>query len=317
MIKIIRIALYSVLAAGITFAAPAFAQSGDKPLAQQVDLSGAHFTVGSKEFTEQLILGKMTLQLLKAAGADVSDQTGLAGSQTTRTSLKSGQIDMYWEYTGTGWVGYLGHTSADVEGQLYKKLAKEDLQKNGIKWLKPANYSNSYGIVTNQKTAKKYNLKTYSDYGKLLKEHPDEAAICVGNEFAQRDDGLLGLEKAYGWQMPDANVVVLQESLVYTQVAQGARCNFGDVFTTDGRIPNLDLVLLKDDKHFFPPYFAALTMREDTFKKYPQLAQLFGPLSKALTLKTMQSLNAAVDVEGKFPEQVAHQFLVDHNFIAQ
>src|SRR5690625_7150386 len=88
MIKIIRIALYSVLAAGITFAAPAFAQDNDKPLAQQVDLSGAHFTVGSKEFTEQLILGKMTIALLKAAGADVSDQTGLAGSQTARTALK-------------------------------------------------------------------------------------------------------------------------------------------------------------------------------------------------------------------------------------
>src|SRR5699024_7173616 len=186
-----------------------------------------------------------------------------------------------------------------------------------IKWLKPANYSNSYGIVTNQKTAKKYNLKTYSDYGKLLKKHPDAGAICVGNEYAQRDDGLLGLEKAYTWSLPDDDVVVLQESLVYTQAAQGKRCNFGDVFTTDGRIKNLHLVLLEDDKHFFPPYYAALTMREDTFKKYPQLAQLFGPLSKALTLKTMQTLNAAVDVEGKFPEQVAHQFLVDHNFIAQ
>src|SRR5699024_11881077 len=154
-----------------------------------------------------------------------------------------------------------------------------DLQKNSIKWLKQTNYSTSYGSVTNQKTAKKYDLKTYSDYGKLLKEHPDAGAICVGNEFAQRDDGLLGLEKTYDWQLPDDNVVVLQESLVYTQVAQGSRCNFGDVFTTDGRIKNLDLVLLKDDKNFFPPYYAALTMREDTFKQYLLLATLLVPMS--------------------------------------
>lgn len=312
-----RSILCGVLAVGLAATGPAFAAGQGKPLAQQVNLSGAHFTVGSKEFTEQLILGKMTVDLLKAAGASVTDQTGLAGSNTARTALTSGKIDMYWEYTGTGWVNYLKHTTANVHGRLYKKVAKEDLEKNGIKWLKPAAFSDSYGIVTNQKTAKKYGLKTYSDYGKLLAEHPEDGAICVGNEFSQRDDGLPGLVKAYDWKLPKKDIVVVQESLVYTQVAKGEQCNFGDVFTTDGRIPNLHLVLLQDNKHFFPPYFAALTMRDKTFKKYPQLAKLFGPVSKALTLTTMQALNSAVDVKGKFPEQVAHQFLVKHNFIAK
>ncbi len=317
MVKYLRLVLCGMLAAGLALAAPAFAASNGKPLAEQVDLSGAHLTVGSKEFTEQIILGKMTVELLKAAGADVKDETGLAGSNTARTALTSGKIDMYWEYTGTGWVSYLGNTTTNVKGRLYKKVAKQDLEKNGIVWLKPANFSNSYGIVTNQKTARKYNLKTYDDYGRLLKEHPDEGAICVGNEFAQRDDGLLGLEKAYGWQMPEQNVVVVQESLVYTQVAQGQRCNFGDVFTTDGRIENLHLVLLEDNRNFFPPYYAALTLREETVKKYPQIKKLIGPLSQSLDLKTMQALNASVDVDGDFPEQVAHKFLVDHNFIAK
>lgn len=314
MFKFIRLTLCGALAAGLMFAMPAFAA---KPLAQKVDLSGVNLTVGSKEFTEQEILGKMTIQLLKAAGANVNDETGLAGSNAVRKALLSGKIDMYWEYTGTAWVSYLGHTTTNIKGRLYKKVAKEDLKKNGIKWLKPANFNDSYGIVTNQKTAKQYNLKTLDDVGKLIKEHPDAATICVGNEFAQRDDGLRGLEKAYGWEFPQANISVLQESLVYQQTAQGQRCNFGDVFTTDGRIPNLHLVLLKDNRNFFPPYFAALTLREKTLKKYPQLAKLFGPVSKALTLETMQKLNAEVDVNGKFPEQVAHQFLVDHNFIAK
>lgn len=285
------------------------------PLSKTVNLKGAHFTVGSKEFTEQKILGQMTMQLLAAAGANITDQTGLAGSNTARTALTSGKIDMYWEYTGTGWISYLKHSGKNVPNPLYPVLAKQDLEKNGIKWMKPAPYSNSYAIAVNQKTAKKYDLKTLSDVTKLLKKHPDVVTMCVGNEFAQRNDGLIGLAKAYGWNLPSNNIKIIQESLVYQQAAAGNRCNFADVFSTDGRIPHLHLVVLKDNLNFFPPYYAALTMREKTFKKYPQLKKLFGPVSKALTMSTMQALNADVDVKGMFPNQVAHKFLVSHNFI--
>jgi osmoprotectant transport system substrate-binding protein len=318
MWKLLRSTLCSTLAAGLLAAGPmAFAASGDKPLAQKVDLSGASFTVGSKEFTEQEILGQMTIDLLKAAGADVSDQTGLAGSNAARNALTSGKIDMYWEYTGTAWVSYLGHTTTNIKGRLFKKVAKQDLQKHGIKWLKPARFNDSYVMLANPKIAKKYNLKTLSDLGPLIKKHADVATLCVGNEFFERDDGLRGLEKKYGWKFPRDNVSVIQESLVYGQVAQGQRCNFGDGYSsTDGRIPHLHLVALKDNQHFFPPYYAALTMREKTFKKYPQLAKLFGPLAKALTQDTMISLNSKVDVQGEFPEQVAQQFLVKHHFIS-
>ena len=300
------------LAALTCIATPAWAE---KPLAQRVDLSGATFTVGSKEFTEQLILGQITMQLLQAAGAHVNNQIGMAGSNAVRKALTSGKIDMYWEYTGTGWISYLDHTSANGQAHLYKQVAAQDLKQNGIKWLQPANFSDSYGLVTNAKTAAKYKLKTFSDIGRLIKQHPQAASFCVGNEFSQRDDGLPGLDKTYSWHLPQANVHILQESLVYQQVAQGQRCNFGDVFTTDGRIKALRLVLLQDNKHFFPPYYAALTIRDKVYKRYPQLAKLFRPVSRALTMKTMQELNKEVDVDGKFPQQVAHQFLVSHHFI--
>lgn len=315
MSKLLKLTLCGVVAASLACSGAAFAQ---KPLAQRVDLSGAQLTVGSKEFTEQEILGQITLQLLRAAGANVTNETGLAGSNAVRKALLSGKIDMYWEYTGTAWLSYLGHTSANTKtGHLYKQVAKQDLKQNNIVWLKPADFSDSYGIVTNQKTAKKYHLKTLGDVGKLIKNHPQVATLCVGNEFSQRDDGLRGLEKAYGWKFPERNVSVLQESLVYQQTAQGARCNFGDVFTTDGRIKNLHLVLLTDNRHFFPPYYAALNVRQSVLKKYPKIAELFRPVSKALTIETMRSLNAEVDVDGKFAEQVAHQFLVKHDFIAK
>lgn len=315
MFKRINLTLCGLIAVCVTVASPAFAAG--KPLAQKVNLSGTHFTVGSKQFTEQEILGKITIDLLKAAGANVKDETGLAGSTAVRKALLSGKVDMYWAYTGTAWVNYLGHSSSNIKGRLYKKVARQDLKKNGIKWLKPANFSDSYAIATNRKTARKYHLKTLSDLGRLIKKHPGAAKLCVDNEFDQRNDGLIGMEKDYGWHFPKKNVSVMQQSLVYQQVSKGQRCNFGDVFTTDGRIPNLHLVLLKDNHNFFPPYYAALTMREKTFKQHPKLAKLFRPVSKALTLKTMQKLNAEVDVKGKFAGQVAHQFLVDHDFIAK
>ncbi len=291
---------------------PAFAA---RTLAQKYQFKGAHFTVGSKEFTEQLILGQITLQLLRATGANVKSEIGMAGSNAVRKALTSGKIDMYWEYTGTGWISYLGHTSANGQAHLYKKVAAQDLKKNGIRWLKPANFSDSYGIATNQKLARKYHLKTLSDVTRLLKNHPKEVTFCVGNEFSQRDDGLPGLEKAYGWKLSSSQVNILDESLVYQQVAKGQRCNFGDIFTTDGRIKALNLVVLRDNKHFFPPYYASLNIRESVYKKHPRLAKLFRPVSKALTLDTMQELNREVDVAGKFPAQVAHHFLVSHHFI--
>jgi osmoprotectant transport system substrate-binding protein len=319
MHKTTRLTLLSVaLAASMLCFASAASAANDKPLAQQIDLSGAHFTVGSKEFPEQIILGKMTIDLLKAAGADVSDQTGLNGSTAVRNALTSGKIDMYWGYTGTAWVTFLGNTSTKVKGDLYQDMAKEDLKKNGIKWLKPSNFNDTYVVLANPKVAKKYNLKKISDIGRLIKKDPDKATFCAGNEFFERPDGFQGLEKTYGWEIPTSNQIVIQESLVYKQVAEGDNCNLGDGdSSTDGRIPYLHLVTLKDDKHFFPPYVAALTMRNETYKKYPQLEKLFGPVSKALTQKAILGLNYEVEVKSKFPGPVAHQFLVKHNFIAK
>lgn len=285
---------------------------GGGSIAQNYDLSSAEFTVGSKEFTEQLILGNITKLALKAAGAKVNDQTGLAGSNAARQALSSGEIDMYWEYLGTAWINYLGETG-NIPEPAYETVAERDREENGVEWLKPAPEENSYAIATNRQTADEFSLKNLSDLGPFIKQNPDKATVCVGSEFAVRDDGLPGLQKAYGWEFPKVNRI--QDGLVYDQVANGGQCNFGSVFTTDGRIANLDLVLLEDDKHFFPAYNAALTIREDVYKEHKQLADLFAPISKLLTTEQMQQLNLQVDVEGQPPDQVAEQFLRDNGFI--
>jgi osmoprotectant transport system substrate-binding protein len=285
---------------------------GGGSVAQNYDFSGQTYTVGSKEFTEQLVLGNITRLALEESGATVNDQIGLAGSDAVRTAMESGEIDMYWEYLGTGWINILGETGSIPE-PAYETVRDRDLEENNIYWLEPAPEENSYAIATNRETADQYGLSTLSDLGPFIEENPDEASICVGSEFAVRDDGLPGLQEAYGYEFPD--IQRIQDGLVYDQVANGDGCNFGSVFTTDGRIANLDLVLLEDDQEFFPAFNGALTMRQEVFEANEQLADLFGEISPLLTTEQMQQLNLEVDVNGLPPEEVAETFLRDNGLI--
>ena len=273
------------------------------------DLSGASFVVGSKEFTEQLILGQITKQVLENAGATVEDQTGLVGSQVVREALVSGEIDMYWEYTGTGWITHLGNTTP-VAGSEEQFVAVRDADaSNGIVWLDPAPFNNTYAIALASEKATELGLTTVSDLATYAGENPAEATLCGAAEFLGRDDGLPGLEAAYG--MTFANVSELELGLVYTSIDQGDPCVFGEVFATDGRIAALGLTVLEDDESFFPSYLPSLSVRQEVFEAYPQLADLFAPVAEALDTATMQRLNAMVDVDGLEPSDVATQFLTE------
>jgi osmoprotectant transport system substrate-binding protein len=282
-----------------------------------VDLSGAEFTVGSKEFTEQLILGQITLQVLENAGATVNDQIGLAGTVAARKALESGEIDMYWEYTGTGWITHLGHTKPIPDSQKqFEAVAKEDLKENDIKWLSPPSpANNTYTMAVRSEAYDKLGVKKLSDFKQLVEENPEEATVCVGTEFSTRDDGLPGMEEAYDFEFPKENIVKIDEGLIYQQVDKGEECNFGEVFQTDGRIAGLDLKLVQDDKSFFPIYNPALTVSKEVIEKNPQIAKLFAPISEKLTTDELQKLNAKVDVEGQLEDQVAEEWLSQNGFI--
>jgi osmoprotectant transport system substrate-binding protein len=282
-----------------------------------VDLSGAEFTVGSKEFTEQLILGQITLQVLENAGATVNDQIGLAGTVAARKALESGEIDMYWEYTGTGWITHLGHTKPIPDRQKqFEAVAKEDLAKNDIKWLSPpAPANNTYTMAVRSEAYDKLGVKKLSDFKQLVEENPEEATVCVGTEFSTRDDGLPGMEKAYDFEFPKENIVKIDEGLIYQQTDKGKQCNFGEVFQTDGRIEALNLELIKDDKSFFPIYNPALNVSKEVIEKNPQITKLFAPISEKLTTEELQKLNAKVDVQGQLEDQVAEEWLSQNGFI--
>ena len=295
-------------------AAPTTAAAAAKPA---VSLSGAAFTVGSKDFSEQLILAQITEQVLQNAGATVNDKSNIKGSVNTRTALTSGAIDMYWEYTGTGWITYLKETKplSDPKAQ-YEAVAQRELAENKVKWLDPAPLNNTYAFaVRNSALSDLGSPKNLSDIAKLASTSPDKATFCVESEFSTRDDGLPGMLKAYGITAPASNVRMLDTGVIYTETAKGDTCNFGEVFATDGRIAGMKLTALEDDKHFFPNYNPALTVRSEVFDKYPQLADLINPIAKVLDTQTMQTLNSQVDVDGKEPKDVATEWLNSKGFI--
>ncbi|CAN5866387.1 glycine betaine ABC transporter substrate-binding protein [soil metagenome] len=287
--------------------------NGEGSIAENFDLSGAELAVASKEFTEQLVLGQITVQSLEAAGASVDDQTGLAGSVVACKALLSGEIDLYWEYSGTGWLIYLEHTDPiNDQREQYEAVAKEDLKKNDIRWLEPAPANSTYAIAVRSGAFK--DIRTLSDYARLGEERPDAATMCVGTEFATRDDGLPGLEKYYGFELPNKYIAKMDEGAIYPATDKGDPCNFGEVFNLDGRIKTLDLRLLKDDKQFFPYYSPSIIMRQETLKKYPQIEKLFAPIVEKLDSETIRSLNAGVDVDGKTPEIVVEEWLQENGF---
>jgi osmoprotectant transport system substrate-binding protein len=280
-------------------------------------LDGVEVTVGSKNFTEQLILGKMAEVMFQVMGADVEDKTNLAGSVATRQAQLSRDIDMAWEYTGTAWITYMGHTEP-IPGRIpqWKAVRKEDLRENHLVWLKPAPMNNTYAFATPVETQKKLGITKLSE----LKQLPvSERTFCVESEFYSRSDGFRPMLEEYGMQLgkdvPRSNVTVLDTGVVYSVTDKGGVCNFGEVFTTDGRILALDLAVLQDDRQFFPLYNVAANFDQAFLKKYPQVRHVFEMVSREITTQTMLRLNAQVDVEGADPALVARDWLRQKGFV--
>ncbi len=278
----------------------------------------AQFTVGSEAFTEQQVLGAITTRALEAADATVIDRTGLGGNEEVRQALLSEEIDLSWEYTATGWLVHLGETrSIPDPRELYETVARQDLEENGIRWLEPAPGNDTYAIAASEETRRNLGVETISDLGRLVEERPEEATLCFNNEdvFRTRFDGLPGMERTYGFQFPEENLIEVSLDAVYGAAADGEICNFGVVFTTSGFIQEENLSLLEDDKNFFAVYNPSLTMRNETLQNYPQLRDVFAPIAERLDTETLRRLNYAVDVEGETPEAVAEGWLRENGFI--
>ena len=295
---------------------------GDRIAGDQFRLSGtqrdAQFAVGSEGFTEQEILGQIAIEVLSAADATVIDRTGMGGNEEVRRALEEDEVDLYWEYTATGWLVHLSETRSIPDPQeQYEAVKKMDLEENDIVWLPPAPGNDTYAIAASERTRRDLGVETISDLARLVEERPGEATLCFNNDddFRSRFDGLPGMERAYGFQFPEENLIEVSADAVYGAVDEGEICNFGVAFTTSGFISDLDLQLLEDDEEFFAVYNPSLNIRESTLDQYPQLEKVFTPISEELDTKTLRQLNHAVDVEGKSPESVATRWLEENGFI--
>ena len=275
-------------------------------------LEGVSLTVAAKDFTEQLILGNMLAIVLNAAGADVTNLTNITGSFGARAAMTGGKANISPEYTGTGWINYLGNDKP-VKGEKEQWKAVDDADRaNGLTWLEPAPMNNTYAFAIRASAAKKLGVSKLSDLKKLPK---DELTFCVESEFAARNDGFVPMLEAYGLSK-DAigKVTTLDTGVVYTATADGS-CNFGEVFTTDGRIPGLNLTVLEDDLEFFPLYNLTEVIATDVLDEHPELKEIFAQLNPKLTNDVMLDLNAKVDTDGEDPAIVARDWLVDEGLL--
>ncbi|NED15989.1 glycine betaine ABC transporter substrate-binding protein [Streptomyces sp. SID9124] len=280
-------------------------------------LKGASLTVTSKNFSENIILGQMIGLIFKAAGAEVLDRTNLPSSISAREAVIQGDADAEYEYTGTGWITYLGHAKPITDPMEQWKAVRDADLENGVTWLRPSTLNNTYALAISRRNNAKYHLRTLSDVAALAKKNPSAVTVCVENEFASRDDGLPGMEKAYGMSLPASSIRKMDAGIIYTQVSKSDSCLLGEVFTTDGRIKAMNLEVLEDNKHFFPNYNAAPVVHTPTLEEHPEIAGLLDPLSKRLNTEVAQDLNARVDVDGQDPHEVAKDWLIEEGFIKE
>lgn len=279
-------------------------------------LEGARITVGSKEYTEQVILGYILQFTLAAAGADVRDLTGIVGSRSTREAQLSGQVDVAYEFTGNAWINYLGHEKPipDTRAQ-FDAVRDEDLERNGMVWLDPGPMDDTYALAASASTVERTGVRTLSEYADLVTRDPAAARTCVDTEFRARQDGFPGMAAAYGFDPGRAETPILQVGIIYQATADGTQCDFGEVFTTDGRIAALDLTVLTDDKQFFAHYNPSVTMKKEFFDAHPEIADVTAPVTAALTNDAIIELNKQVDVEGRDPSVVARDWMVSQGFV--
>lgn len=293
--------------------------AGGSLAASGINLQGQTYTVGGQEFDEQLLLCKMSVAALQSVGATVNDRCNITGSAAARQALLSGEIDMGWSYTGTGWITNLQNTTPIPDSQQqYIAVRDQDLQRNQIVWTNPTPFNNTYAIATTRAFADQNNLRTTTDWANFINSGNPQATTCVEAEFASRNDGLPNLLKAYGVTRPyDAPpaLTVLDTGAIYQATANGNPCRFGEVFTTDGRIPALNLVSLTDDKNFFPKYNASNTIRKQVVDRNPRVVDVFNQIAPALTDDVMLQLNGQISSQGADPAQVASQFLQQRGFI--
>jgi len=265
--------------------------------------SDAAIRVGSKNFTEQLILGELMAQLIEQkTNLRVERKFDLGGTMICHGALLGGSLDLYAEYTGTALTAVLQAKSIADPDTAYRAVAQAYDEQFDLKWLEPFGFNNTYAITVRESDAEQWNLKRISD----LRTHAAGMRAGWTSEFSERPDGYPGLKTHYKLQF--GSVRDLDTALMYEAI-QRDEVDVICAFATDGRIAAYQLHPLEDDMKFFPPYYAAPVVREATLEEHPELQATLNLLGGKLTSDVMQRLNSEVDQDKRSPAGVAREFL--------
>lgn len=273
---------------------------------------GKRVRIGSKNFTEELLLGEMYARLLENGGFSVERRLNLGGTQIAMASLLRGDIDLYPEYTGTALVTELKLSPLHDRALVYRTVKREYERrfKPPLVWLDPAPMNDTQALATTTRVSQRYGLKTLSDCARLA----PQLRLGAVPEFTDRPDGLPGLQRAYGG-FHFASIKLIDIGLKYRALLSGD-VDVVVAFGTDGQIDAFHLVVLEDDKRFFPPYQVAPVVRSDTLQRFPAIEKVLNPLAPLLTDATMRHLNWRVDGQHEEPLDVAADFLTRNHLLS-
>jgi osmoprotectant transport system substrate-binding protein len=276
---------------------------------------GPAITIGSKDFTEQFILGELYAQALEANGFNVEKKLNLGSEQIADKALQNGQIDMYPEYTGTALVATLDYegdpASLKTPEETYQKAKELYAQRDPADtMLTPAPFNNSYGIFVRSEVAEERDLETLAD---LAEASPDLTFVSY-SQFQNRSDGYPNMQKNYPALDFGEIRIVNQLGLRY-QGLQGGEGDVGVGFTTDGQLASDELVVMEDPKGIWPFYYPAPVVRTEVLEQNPEMRDVLNEVSASLDVETMRELNGQVDLEQEDPEDVAAEHLEDEGIV--
>lgn len=264
--------------------------------------AGRPVIVGSKDFTEQVILSEVIAQLIEANGLQVTRRYELGGDLCHRAML-AGEMDVYVEYTGTAFAAILKHKPISDAREVLSRVTEEYSSKFGIQWLDQLGFNNTYAILVRGDVARKLQLKTISDAAR----YAPQWRAGFGQDFMSREDGYAGFTKAYGLRFA-AQPREMELALTYRALA-GRQVDMIAGNSTDGLIAKLDLFQLEDNRKYFPPYDAAPVLRKEALVSHPELERIINTLSGRITEERMRQLNDAVDGDHRDVKDVAREFL--------
>ncbi len=260
--------------------------------------------IGSKNFTENMILGEIFTQVIQEkTDLKVVHKQNLGGTMVCFEAIKKGELDIYPEYTGTGLTAHLKRDAVNDADKVYAVVKEEFHKQFDIKWLEPLGFNNTYAVAVKEDFAKQNNLTKVSQLASLSKD----LIFGAEHEFFDRQDGYEGMVQAYGFKFK-GEPSKMDVALKYQAIAEG-KINVTDAFSTDGQLITYKLKVLEDDKKFFPPYYAAPIIRNKTLQKHPELEEILNALAGKINDEEMQKMNYQAESEKKPIKDVAKEFL--------